>query len=58
LEEEIGTWRCHRCLEINNDHEFCQACGIDFRIDKKEGSRLLEQEILMAQILQQEIKAN
>ncbi|CAG8437966.1 8414_t:CDS:10 [Ambispora leptoticha] len=55
LEEEIGVWRCHRCLKVNNGYRFCEQCGIDFRIDKEEGSRFLEQdEILMAQVLQRE----
>jgi hypothetical protein len=54
LEEKIGTWICNRCLKINNGYKYCEECGIDVRINKKEGNRFLEQEeILMAQILQQ-----
>lgn len=33
--EEIGTWRCHRCLKMNNGYRFCEECGIDVRLDKK-----------------------
>lgn len=35
LEEEIDTWRCHRCLKTNNGYRFCEGCGIDVRLNEE-----------------------
>lgn len=48
--EEIDVWRCHRCLKINNGYKFCEQCGIDVRIDKKEEEKIRLMEELQANI--------
>jgi hypothetical protein len=35
LEKEIGVWRCHKCLYINNGYRFCEQCGIEFRLNRR-----------------------
>jgi hypothetical protein len=44
---------CNRCTKVNNGYKFCEECGIEFRIDRKERKQVVEQEIFTAQVVQE-----